>query len=720
MPDRHKAVAICLFALFGLLLGVSSAAAQTAEPADGIERHPLEVEALVQPRAVLDKLPPLLSAAIKRSDYNELALLYLAKSNACRVVADWNCQIQAGMQASQTAVRANKPLLQIRGLISQGRGQIAMQAYSASEVTMGEAERLLTLHPSKPLLADVMLAYSSLSFSLNKAELSAEYAERGLAALNPLPAPSIRVRLLRNKARAYSQLNKDREAMALLDEALRMGDALDDPKLDAELYLEEARIAGEYGDTQTQTASGNKIIQMAKRLNNAQLLGLGHEVLGQAALGSGDWQRGEAELDKAQTYFRSLGLSRDERRALRIHLKSLLERNSGIAELKARSGRLVELEKTLEIDDRNLVSESLNAQLEYAQQKFDMQKLQTDAELSKQREAVAKATQRATYIAAFLGICLLMALAAFSIYQRRAGQKLHKANAQLLASEARLRAIADNIPAFIAHLDTEGRYQFVNAHISKKYGREPQAIIGMSIRELRGNDTADTVQPYVQSVLEGNRQRFEAEDKLDGERLYYQSNYVPDLAADGGVQGFYSLSFDITALKNAQMQLDQLSRTDSLTGTANRRHFEEATAAALARGRRDNHACALLCLDIDHFKAINDRYGHPAGDAVIVEFSKRMKSCIREVDLLARLGGDEFVILMENAAPGSAEAVCEKIIAAMQLPFVLNEDSVQVTVSAGLAYSRHTSSGEDLFRQADQALYAAKQAGRNRYSATSA
>lgn len=696
---------------------VSIAKAQTADENDGIQRHPLEIEALTEPQTVLNKLPPLITMASQQDNFLELTLLYLAQSNACRVIADWNCQIQAGIQASENAVRANNPLLQVRGLISKGRGQMALQAYGSSEETMGEAERLLALHPSRPLFADVMLAYSSLSYNLNKIDLSEDYARRGISALGTLVAPSIRVRLLRNQARALSKLQRNNEALGFLNGALVLSNALNDPKLSAELSLEAARISGELGDVEKQIASGTNIIGLGERLNNGQLKGLGYEVLGQAALSTGDWRLGENHLMKAQSHFRSLKLSRDERRASRLLLNSMLNRNPDISELKSQSKRLIELEKLLEIDDKKLISDSINAQQQYAQQKYDLRKLKDDAEISKAREIEASTRQRATYIIAGLSILSLIILGILSVTQRRNAKKLQQTHRQLLASESRLRDIADNIPAHIAQFDNQCRYQFVNEHICEKYQLDSHTILGKTIRELRGDVIADKIGPYIELVLQGQRQSFETDDGNTRQKQYFQCNYIPITGADNAVKGFYSLAFDITALKNAQFQLNQLSRTDSLTGTANRRHFEEALTHALARGRRDNHACALLCLDIDHFKPINDEYGHLAGDAVIVEFSKRMQACLREVDLLARIGGDEFVILMENAPPGSAEVVCEKIVAAMQKPYTVNGESLEVTVSAGSAYSKHTYSSEDLFRQADQALYKAKQSGRNQYIA---
>ena len=135
--------------------------------------------------------------------------------------------------------------------------------------------------------------------------------------------------------------------------------------------------------------------------------------------------------------------------------------------------------------------------------------------------------------------------------------------------------------------------------------------------------------------------------------------------AAGNVLGYYSLIFDITDLKRAKTELDRLVRTDSLTGVGNRRYFEERLNDALVRSRRHGTALSLLWLDIDHFKSINDRYGHGAGDAVIMAFARTLQGCVRADDLVARLGGDEFVVLIESAAPQSGEVVAQKLLEQM-------------------------------------------------------
>jgi len=125
---------------------------------------------------------------------------------------------------------------------------------------------------------------------------------------------------------------------------------------------------------------------------------------------------------------------------------------------------------------------------------------------------------------------------------------------------------------------------------------------------------------------------------------------------------------------------------------------------------------ALLCFDIDKFKLINDTLGHAGGDAVLIEFARRLQRSLRESDLAARLGGDEFVVIVENVDSNEAvEVVARKILATMQAQFIVDTATLQVTTSIGIAISADGVDGETLMRSADYALYQAKAAGRNTY-----
>ena len=703
-----------------LLIAAQPTRAQTSPT--HVTRHPLETQALVDPEGVLRQLPALLKKAGDSKDHKEQALLYLAQSNACRVVADWTCQTQAAVNARIAAEKAKMPELQVRGLIAGSRGYIAMQEFSLGEEFLGDAERLLSLHPNPELTADVFLAYSSLSYSLGKNALAADYAVRGLAALASHPSLPIRIRLLRNQARALAQIENTLPAEKILKQALDLTRQIQDPKLVAELHFEIARIARAKSDVATQVESGNKILALAQQLSNSQLAGMGHEVLGLAAMGKNDNASAEVELRMAQQSFGELKLYRDERRVLRPLIRSMLGRDRPPAELERLAGRLVELGIRLESDDRRLAADDFDARLKYAQQKFDVQKLEAQASLSRERE-VGEATQRRYIgIVAILGAILLVAMAVLALLQRRFSKRLQRANTQLRESEdalslseSRMRSITDNIPALISHIDKDERYLFANGYIGKIFGVDPMMMIGRTMLEMRGEEIYKDLKTHIDDVLQGNQVSFEGSGLAGGKQYYYQSTYLPDRDASGKVQGFYALTFDITKLKTAEAKLDQLARIDSLTNVANRRHFEERLSANLAHARRQQQAIALLYLDIDHFKSINDTHGHSVGDEVIRKFAERLNACVREDDLVARLGGDEFVVIVENPNKDSGENIAKKLLGIMQEPIQIEEKSLQVTTSIGVAYFADAPNAEALKNLADEALYAAKAAGRNTY-----
>ncbi len=168
-------------------------------------------------------------------------------------------------------------------------------------------------------------------------------------------------------------------------------------------------------------------------------------------------------------------------------------------------------------------------------------------------------------------------------------------------------------------------------------------------------------------------------------------------------------------LAENRLELERLSRVDALTGLANRRQFDERFALALKRLQRRATPLVLMCLDIDHFKAINDGHGHAAGDAVLEAFGKRLCDSVRDTDLVARLGGDEFVVLLEDASAEAAETVARKVVAAMADPIDVGGTSITVTTSIGVAVAHAPTDAKVLMAEADALLYEAKKAGRNRY-----
>lgn len=173
---------------------------------------------------------------------------------------------------------------------------------------------------------------------------------------------------------------------------------------------------------------------------------------------------------------------------------------------------------------------------------------------------------------------------------------------------------------------------------------------------------------------------------------------------------------DTDALRAAHEQLRRLVNTDALTGACSRRYFLERLNAELRRARRYNEDVALLMLDIDHFKKVNDAYGHPGGDAVLARFAECCRSVLRAHDLLGRLGGEEFAIVLPHTDAEGARCVAEKLrLAVAESVTATDMGEARITVSVGVAMQwpdEHEC--EPLIARADRALYAAKSGGRNR------
>ena len=287
----------------------------------------------------------------------------------------------------------------------------------------------------------------------------------------------------------------------------------------------------------------------------------------------------------------------------------------------------------------------------------------------------------------------------------------------VLDSQRQLRTIADNLPALIAKVDTEERYRFLNGHIGRVFGIDTEATLGRTMREVRSAAAYAAIAPHVSTALRGEKVSFVYSDLVDGQLRHYQSNYIPDVDIEGSVRGFYAMTFDITELQNTQAQLELLARVDVLTGLPNRRQFDERITDAMTRSRRSKQAMAVVFLDIDHFKSINDSFGHAGGDAVLCEFARRLRACVRATDTVARLAGDEFVVLLDGV-DGAAEfgRVAEKIVACIRPVFVVAGQALSVTTSAGVAvYAGGRQDAAEVLSLADGALYNAKKQGRDRF-----
>ncbi len=285
------------------------------------------------------------------------------------------------------------------------------------------------------------------------------------------------------------------------------------------------------------------------------------------------------------------------------------------------------------------------------------------------------------------------------------------------ASETLLRHVTDSLPALVSYIDHDERYQFNNLPHEQWFGRPLAEITGQRVADLLTADEYARHKQYYDQAREGKVARFEFEARQNGSQRYFQAAYLPQFDDQHQLSGVCGMINDITTLKLVENQLRVLARHDTLTGLPNRNQFNEKLAEAMARSRRSGHAMALMFLDIDHFKAINDTLGHHSGDEVLCEFARRLLHSVRQTDTVSRLAGDEFVIILEGLQlPTESTKVAAKIINAMSTDFDVLGVPRQVSTSIGIAVGKiDDTDGSALLRRADEALYVAKAAGRNTF-----
>ncbi|HYL99597.1 MAG TPA: diguanylate cyclase [Blastocatellia bacterium] len=267
--------------------------------------------------------------------------------------------------------------------------------------------------------------------------------------------------------------------------------------------------------------------------------------------------------------------------------------------------------------------------------------------------------------------------------------------------------VVRNIGAGIVVQDVLGRVVELNPYARELFGVDNESVTGKKV--------IDALPEWPD--LDSNEKDGEICIQREEEPAYFvvQNSNISD---NRGVKaGSVTLLFDVTTLKNAERELEKLARTDPLTGVANRRSFFEAAAAEFARSSRHQRALTVMMIDIDHFKGINDRYGHRAGDEVLIQVAAECVENVRETDLFARYGGEEFICLLTDSDPAGALLTAERIRQVIEGRAIeVDGQTVTVTVSVGLAHLSDLDRMplEELINRADHALYESKSDGRNR------
>ncbi len=293
---------------------------------------------------------------------------------------------------------------------------------------------------------------------------------------------------------------------------------------------------------------------------------------------------------------------------------------------------------------------------------------------------------------------------------RAAYDRVEQANAEL-------QSLVDHLPDVFLRTTLDGRVEMASVHCLAEFGYSADELIGQSLAIL---DAEPGRHDRFMKALRRDGGRVNHHEapfrRKDGTLVWMSINAYLRYGPDGHPVGIDAIARNVTRRRALEERLRHLAGHDALTGLCNRMRLEDRLGHAIRRSRRDGRGLALLYMDLDGFKAVNDTYGHHSGDHLLVTVAERLRSVLRESDTIARMGGDEFAVVLEGGVTvEGAVVVAEKLIALAATPYP--GIALGVTASIGIAlFPGDADSTEALLRAADAAMYQAKHDGKNRYT----
>jgi diguanylate cyclase (GGDEF)-like protein/PAS domain S-box-containing protein len=294
-----------------------------------------------------------------------------------------------------------------------------------------------------------------------------------------------------------------------------------------------------------------------------------------------------------------------------------------------------------------------------------------------------------------------------------------KNNAQLARkladSNHEFRTLAENLPALVMRTDLGLTCTYVNKPFLRFARLSEAELVGKRLDSIFTAEQVSLIPEALRLALKDRRVCFKAPHRRDQEQHIFELMVVAETDTEETPTGFLTVLYDVTERERMTAELHKSATHDFLTGLANRMLVEDRLESALARASRFKQQFALLVIDLDGFKLINDVHGHAAGDQMLKHIASQLKKTLRGVDTIGRMGGDEFVVLVEDHREiDSILNISEKLLQAMQSPLYLGSEMLSVSASIGIAlYPVNGETTRDLFHSADAAMYEAKGAGKN-------
>jgi diguanylate cyclase (GGDEF)-like protein/PAS domain S-box-containing protein len=300
-----------------------------------------------------------------------------------------------------------------------------------------------------------------------------------------------------------------------------------------------------------------------------------------------------------------------------------------------------------------------------------------------------------------------------------------RAERQLRDSERRFRDFAEAAGEYVWEIDRDGRFTYLSRRVEQVTGYAPEDLLGRSPTDFMPAGEAERVRTAYREAARARESFRNLEHRTmsrSGSQLWQLVSGVPIVGAEGQLVGYRGTALDITERKQSEARISELATRDPLTNLPNRLLLSDRLARGIANVQREGSSLAVMFIDLDHFKRINDTHGHEVGDGLLREVARRIGGLLRKGDTLARLGGDEFVVVLEGLKTAEdAGQVAQKIINLVSQPCEVGGHTLNTTASVGIAIC--PTDGADattLMRHADTAMYVAKSSGRRNYQFFSA
>jgi diguanylate cyclase (GGDEF)-like protein/PAS domain S-box-containing protein len=302
-----------------------------------------------------------------------------------------------------------------------------------------------------------------------------------------------------------------------------------------------------------------------------------------------------------------------------------------------------------------------------------------------------------------------------------------RAEEALLESEAHYRLLTEDSSDVVWKLDSDYRFTYISPADERLRGYRADEVLGHHVFEIFDEEGIASLKEITRQRQEAEQHgtmtgtnTFEAQHRCkDGRWLWAEINATPLRDADGTITGYHGITREITDRKRSQEQIYQLAFYDALTTLPNRRLLLDLFRQALVQAKRFQRSLAIMYLDIDNFKRVNDSLGHDIGDELLKIVAVRLQACVRNMDTVCRQGGDEFiVVLSEITHPRDAAVVADKIIKAINKPVSLQGHDLCITISIGIAIYpvNGTDDARELMKKADIAMYEVKNKDKNGYA----